>query len=98
MHRRRFRLKAAALAGALVALGASLASAAQPNGSAASPSVEARQDLKDASITGKIETLYTFTRQLNPFDIDTRVEGGVVRLSGTVETEVERELAAELAK
>ncbi|HKQ81824.1 MAG TPA: BON domain-containing protein [Steroidobacteraceae bacterium] len=60
--------------------------------------MEARQDLKDAWLTGKIETLYTFTRPLNPFDIDTQVEDGVVHLTGSVESEVERDLAGELAK
>lgn len=97
MHQRRFRLRAAALAGALLALGATFASAAQPTSPNAN-SIEARQDLKDAWLTGKIETLYTFTRPLNPFDIDTQVEDGVVHLTGSVESEVERDLAGELAK
>lgn len=97
MHQRRFRLRAAALAGALLALGATFASAAQPTSPSAN-SMEARQDLKDAWLTGKIETLYTFTRPLNPFDIDTQVEDGVVHLTGSVESEVERDLAGELAK
>ncbi|MET0988304.1 MAG: BON domain-containing protein [Steroidobacteraceae bacterium] len=98
MHRRRSRLGAAALAAAFLALGATLASAAQPTTPSASSSIEARQDLKDAWLMGKIETLYTFTRQLNPFDIDTQVEGGVVHLTGSVESEVERDLAGELVK
>lgn len=97
MHRRRFPLRAAALVAALLALGAAIAPAAQ-SGTSPSSAVDARQDLKDAWITGKLETLYALNRQLNPFDLDTQVEGGVVHLTGSVENEVERELAGELAK
>ena len=53
---------------------------------------------KDAWITGKIETVYTLNEHLNPFRIDTDVNDGVVLLTGTVESEIDRDLAAELAK
>jgi osmotically-inducible protein OsmY len=96
MHRCRFRLQAIALAGALFVLSAPISAAPQLNGGR--DNIEARQDLKDAWITGKIETIYTFNRQLNPFDIDVDVEDGVVHLTGSVESEVERELAGELAR
>lgn len=59
---------------------------------------EATREVKDAWIAGKLETLFTLNRNLNPFDIDTRIENGVVSLLGTVESPVERDLAAELAK
>jgi osmotically-inducible protein OsmY len=36
---------------------------------------------KDAWITGKIETAFVLNGHLNPFAIDTDVEGGIVRLS-----------------
>lgn len=52
---------------------------------------------QDAWLTGKIETVYTLSEHLNPFDIDTDVENGIVRLTGTVESEIDRDLAEELA-
>lgn len=54
--------------------------------------------LKDAWIDGKLEAVYSLNEHLNPFTIDTEVSSGVVRLSGTVENTVERDLAGELAK
>jgi osmotically-inducible protein OsmY len=53
---------------------------------------------KDAWITGKIETVYTLNRHLNPFAIDTDVESGIVRLTGVVKSDIDRDLAGELAK
>lgn len=53
---------------------------------------------KDAWITGKIETVYTLNGHLSPFSIDTDVDNGVVHLTGTVESDIDRDLAGELAK
>ena len=53
---------------------------------------------KDAWITGKIETIYTLNRHLNPFSINTDVDKGMVRLTGMVESDIDRDLAVELAK
>jgi osmotically-inducible protein OsmY len=53
---------------------------------------------KDAWITGKIETVYTLNPHLSPFRIDTDVTDGRVVLTGTVESDIDRDLAAELAK
>ncbi len=55
-------------------------------------------EMKDAWLDGKIETSYTLNRYLNPFEIDTDVENGVVMLSGTVESEIDRDLAEEIAR
>jgi len=44
-----------------------------------------------------LTTTYTLNRQLNPFKIDTEVNNGVATLRGTVDSEVERDLAEELA-
>lgn len=52
----------------------------------------------DAWLDGKIETSYTLNRYLNPFAIDTEVKNGVVTLSGEVESEIDKELAEEIAK
>jgi osmotically-inducible protein OsmY len=53
---------------------------------------------KDAWITGKIETIYTLNRHLNPFSINTDVDNGMVHLTGMVESDIDRDLAVELAK
>lgn len=51
----------------------------------------------DAWVDGKIEASYTLNRYLNPFEIDTDVENGVVYLRGEVESQVEKDLAEEIA-
>ncbi len=55
-------------------------------------------EAKDAWITGKIETIYTLNRHLNPFSINTDVDRGMVHLTGMVESDIDRDLAVELAK
>lgn len=47
----------------------------------------------EASLT----TAYTLNEQLNPLNIDVEVRNGNAMLSGTVESEVEKELAGEIA-
>ncbi len=44
-----------------------------------------------------LTTTYTLNRHLNPFKIDTEVHNGVATLRGTVDSDVERHLAEELA-
>lgn len=53
---------------------------------------------RDAWIAGKIETLFTLNRHLNAFSIETDVDKGMVNLTGTVESDIDRDLAVELAK
>ncbi len=55
-------------------------------------------EARDAWIEGKIETSYTLNRYLNPFKIHTHVENGKVVLSGEVESQVDKDLAASIAK
>jgi osmotically-inducible protein OsmY len=55
-------------------------------------------EAKDAWIAGKLEAVYALNRHLNPFTIDTDVENGLVRLSGNVSSDIDRDLAGELAK
>lgn len=57
----------------------------------------AKAALKDAWLDGRLETTFLFNEQLNSFDITTDVEDGIVRLAGTVQSEVERDLAVEIA-
>jgi len=52
----------------------------------------------DAWIQGKVETVYLLNRHLNSFAIDTDVKGGAVHLTGKVESNIDRDLAGELAK
>ncbi len=53
---------------------------------------------KDAWITGKLEAVYALNGHLNPFKIDTDVDRGIVHLTGRVESDIDRDLAGELAK
>ena len=55
-------------------------------------------NVKDAWLTGRIESMYLFNEHLSPFAISTDVENGVVRLTGTVESEIDRDLAGALAE
>lgn len=88
-------------AGVLGVTGASMAPA-QDNGDEG-PTLEERGEwakaaLKDAWLDGRLETALLFNEHLNSFDIKTEVENGVVRLEGTVESDIERDLAGEIAK
>jgi hyperosmotically inducible periplasmic protein len=53
---------------------------------------------KDSWITGKLEATYALNRHLNAFAINTETTNGVVHLTGTVESDIDRDLAGELAK
>lgn len=55
-------------------------------------------ELHDAWVDGKVETSFALNRYLNPFAINTDVSDGVVVLSGTVESEIDRDLAGEIAR
>ncbi len=57
-------------------------------------STAARDDLIDA----RLETTYLFNPHLNNFTIDTDVEDGTVMLSGSVRSEIDKDLAEEIAK
>lgn len=60
---------------------------------------EKYQDSKtrDAWLDGKLEFAYTVNRHLNPFRINTKVVDGVVTLSGDVESQIDKDLAEEVA-
>ena len=53
---------------------------------------------KDAWIDGKAETTLLLNGNLNSFAIDTQVKNGVVTLTGEVESDVDKALAAELVE
>jgi osmotically-inducible protein OsmY len=62
------------------------------------PDQSASQAVKDAWIDGRLETTYALNPYLNSFDIDTRVENGKVYLAGALETDIDRDLAVEIAR
>lgn len=77
---------------------APLASAESSTRNANSAMQHAQQTFKDGIRQGQLETAYLFSDQLNPFKIDTDVHGKRVVLKGEVSTEVQKDLAGEIAK
>jgi len=55
-------------------------------------------DAKDAWITGKLEAVYALNPHLDAFTIKTETTAAKVHLTGTVDSEIDRDLATELAK
>jgi len=53
-------------------------------------------DARDAWIDGKAETVLALSEHVSALDIETEVEDGVVTLFGTVDSEINKKLAAEL--
>lgn len=54
--------------------------------------------VKDAWLDGKLESALLFNQHLNSFSIDTDVKNGVAYLSGVVESDIDRDLAGEIAE
>jgi osmotically-inducible protein OsmY len=54
--------------------------------------------VKDAWLHGKLESALLFNEHLNSFDIDTDVKNGTAYLRGAVESDIDRDLAGEIAK
>ncbi|MEJ8567190.1 BON domain-containing protein [Elongatibacter sediminis] len=63
-----------------------------------SESRQMSQVAEDAWLDGKLESALLFNEHLNSFDIDTEVRHGTAYLKGAVESEIDRELAGEVAK
>jgi hyperosmotically inducible periplasmic protein len=59
---------------------------------------ESQSAIKDAWLHGKLESALLFNEHLNSFDIDTDVENGTAYLRGAVESDIDRDLAGEIAK
>lgn len=55
-------------------------------------------EARDAWLDGRIEAAFALNEHLDPFDIGTRVESGEVTLSGSVESQIDKDLAAEIAR
>ncbi len=60
--------------------------------------VESSSAIKDDWIDGQLEAVYALNRHLGELAIDTSVSNGVVRLTGVVRSDIDRNLAGELAK
>lgn len=84
-----------------IALSAAIASIPLA-GTLAMPAVshaeETSKEMNDAWLEAKIATTYSLNRNLSVFDIDTEVDKGVASLSGVVASDIQKELAAEIAK
>jgi hyperosmotically inducible protein len=82
------------------------ASAAIPTTFAADPdeaSMEQRAEqgqsaVEDAWLHGKLESALLFNEYLNSFNIDTDVKNGTAYLRGAVESDIDRDLAGEIAE
>lgn len=59
---------------------------------------ETQSAIRDAWLDGKLETALLFNEHLNSFNIDTEVRNGVAYLSGAVESDIDRDLAGEIAE
>lgn len=57
---------------------------------------EATMRTHDAWLTGKVEMALLLNRYLNSFKIDTRVDDANVVLTGTVESDIDRDLAEQI--
>ena len=82
--------------------GAGTSPAAVTTGTTATATVQAAPalsaDARDAYLQGRVETIYDLNPRLASQDLDVRVVGGTVYLSGTVDTDIERDLAVDLAR
>lgn len=72
-------------------------------GSEDKPTTEQRSEaaqgaIHDAWLHGKLETALLFNEHLNSFDIDSDVRAGTAYLQGSVESDIDRDLAEEIAK
>jgi hyperosmotically inducible protein len=68
------------------------------SGDAANTSDSYQGATRDAWIAGKIEGAYALNGDLSVFAIDTDVDKGIVHLTGMVESDIDRDLAGQIAK
>jgi len=59
---------------------------------------DSSQPVKDSFITGKLEATYLFNRHLAGSSIKAETTNGIVHLTGTVDSNIDRDLAGEIAK
>ncbi len=61
-------------------------------------SKEARKDVSDSWITAKVKSSYLYSSNVDGTDINVSTKGGIVTLSGKVDSGAERALAIEIAR
>lgn len=89
---------AALIAGSTLTTGAYAGEpTAQKNIEPQNTAAQLERQTSDAWREGKLDTIYLFNRHLNNFTIDPEVRGNTVLLTGKVESEVDKELAEQLA-
>jgi hyperosmotically inducible periplasmic protein len=71
---------------------------AQPATQATEQDRTVGQTIDDAMITTRIKTTYLFNGHLNSFKINVDTKDGVVTLQGVVKTDIQKDLAGEIAK
>ncbi|GMW03651.1 MAG: hypothetical protein AMXMBFR84_47850 [Candidatus Hydrogenedentota bacterium] len=59
---------------------------------------DTKRAVEDAAITARIETTFLLNKYLNPLNINTTTQSGVVTLTGSVADEVQHRLAEDIAK
>jgi osmotically-inducible protein OsmY len=59
---------------------------------------QGQTQIKDAWLHGKLEATLLFNEHLDSFSIDSDVKNGVAYLRGAVESDIDRDLAGEIAK
>lgn len=93
------RLKLCALLLALAIAFPMLLSCSMPSTQAEAENGETfGQKIDDAAITAKIKTTYLFNGHLNPFRMNINTQDGIVTLQGVVRTDIQKDLAGEIAK
>lgn len=68
------------------------------NGESAQANCNDDSKLKDVWVEARLESAYLFNPNLNNFGIDTTAENGKVRLTGEVKSDIDKDLAGEIAK
>jgi len=59
---------------------------------------EKKDTKSDIWLEAQLVTAYTLNEHLNPFKIDVDVENGIANISGSVDSDIERDLAVEIAR
>lgn len=94
---KRMMLAGAIAAGLAMASSSALAEQQNPYSANCEKEPSFSDQARDAWLQGKLETTYTLNEHLNPFAIQTSVNCGHAYLSGAVESDIDRDLAGELA-
>lgn len=90
-------LTLALIGSAVLALATPAALAGDSGESDKSTMQEYTDQARDAWLDGKLETVYALNTHLSALAIDTKVKDGVAHLSGQVESDIQRDLAGQLA-